>query len=466
MLAMLKLYNTLSREKQVFEPLGEKVLMYGCGPTVYNYAHIGNWRSFVFYDLLRRYLEYKGWPVKLVSNLTDVDDKTIRGSREQGVPLKEFTRKFEKTFIEDSEKLGILPPAERPRATEHVNDMVRLIVKLKSKGLAYQAEDGSTYFDVSGFPDYGKLSHLDLNALKEGASGRVDSDEYAKEEARDFVLWKAWAPEDGDVYWETVLGKGRPGWHMECSAMSQKYLGETIDVHTGGVDLIFPHHENEVAQSEGATGKQFVRYWVHCEHLIVDGKKMSKSLGNFYTLRDLEQKGFKPVALRYLYLSTHYRSQLNFTLESLGKAQRTVEKLNGFVSRVRSATSGENGAVTKKLSECLAGFDEAMDDDLDSSNALPHLFEAVRFVNSEIESGRPVPAADVLDFLMRVNSVFGVINFQQEQVPEDVLQVVEEREEARKKKDFARSDELRELIRQKGFLVEDSSNGPKVKSLQ
>ncbi len=437
--------------------------MYGCGPTVYNYAHIGNWRSFVFYDLLRRYLEYAGWPVNLAMNFTDVDDKTIRGSRAEGVPLKEFTRKYEEAFKKDSRKLNILPPRVYARATEHVNDMVRLVVRLRDRGLAYRAEDGSTYFDVSEFKGYGKLSHLDLGELREGASGRVSVDEYGKEEARDFALWKAWSEEDGDVYWDTVLGRGRPGWHVECSAMSQKYLGETIDVHAGGVDLIFPHHENEIAQSEGATGKPFVRYWVHCEHLLVDGRKMSKSLANFYTLHDLEEKGFKPVALRYFYLSAHYRSQLNFTLDALTQAQRTVEKLNDFVLRVRSAPNAENGVVTDALQTALKGFENAMDDDLDTANALPYLFEAVRVVNSEIEGRACVPVKDVLDFLMRVNSVLGVIDFAREEIPARIQKLVCEREKAREQKDFAKSDELRNKIRGEGFVVEDSAGGPRVR---
>jgi len=437
--------------------------MYGCGPTVYNYAHIGNWRSFVFYDLLRRYLEYAGWPVNLAMNFTDVDDKTIRGSRAEGVPLKEFTRKYEEAFKKDSRKLNILPPRVYARATEHVNDMVRLVVRLRDRGLAYRAEDGSTYFDVSEFKGYGKLSHLDLGELREGASGRVSVDEYGKEEARDFALWKAWSEEDGDVYWDTVLGRGRPGWHVECSAMSQKYLGETIDVHAGGVDLIFPHHENEIAQSEGATGKPFVRYWVHCVHLLVDGRKMSKSLANFYTLHDLEEKGFKPVALRYFYLSVHYRSQLNFTLDALTQAQRTVEKLNDFVLRVRSAPNAENGVVTDALQTALKGFENAMDDDLDAANALPYLFEAVRVVNSEIEGRACVPVKDVLDFLMRVNSVLGVIDFAREEIPARIQKLVCEREKAREQKDFAKSDELRNKIRGEGFVVEDSAGGPRVR---
>ncbi|OIO26008.1 cysteine--tRNA ligase [Candidatus Micrarchaeota archaeon CG_4_10_14_0_2_um_filter_55_9] len=460
---MLKLYNSLTREKEEFRPLGGEATMYGCGPTVYNYAHIGNWRSFVFYDLLRRYLEYAGWPVNLAMNFTDVDDKTIRGSRAEGVPLKEFTRKYEEAFKKDSRKLNILPPRVYARATEHVNDMVRLVVRLRDRGLAYRAEDGSTYFDVSEFKGYGKLSHLDLGELREGASGRVSVDEYGKEEARDFALWKAWSEEDGDVYWDTVLGRGRPGWHVECSAMSQKYLGETIDVHAGGVDLIFPHHENEIAQSEGATGKPFVRYWVHCEHLLVDGRKMSKSLANFYTLHDLEEKGFKPVALRYFYLSAHYRSQLNFTLDALTQAQRTVEKLNDFVLRVRSAPNAENGVVTDALQTALKGFENAMDDDLDTANALPYLFEAVRVVNSEIEGRACVPVKDVLDFLMRVNSVLGVIDFAREEIPARIQKLVCEREKAREQKDFAKSDELRNKIRGEGFVVEDSAGGPRVR---
>ncbi|MEM7819165.1 MAG: cysteine--tRNA ligase, partial [Candidatus Aenigmatarchaeota archaeon] len=290
---VLKLFNTLTRKKEVFKPIKKnEVRMYTCGPTVYDFAHIGNFRTYVWQDILKRWLLFKGFKVKHVMNLTDIDDKTIKGAREQGISLREFTEKYIKAFFEDSKTLNLLPADVYPRATEHIREIVELIKILIEKGYAYKGEDGSIYYDISKFKDYGKLSKLKIKELKAGA--RVKSDSYTKEEAYDFALWKAWDPEDGEVFFETEIGKGRPGWHIECSAMSMKYLGETFDIHTGGVDLIFPHHENEIAQSEAATGKKFVNYWLHAEHLIVEGRKMSKSLGNFYTLRDLLAKGYDP----------------------------------------------------------------------------------------------------------------------------------------------------------------------------
>ncbi|MEM7825323.1 MAG: cysteine--tRNA ligase, partial [Candidatus Aenigmatarchaeota archaeon] len=336
----LKLYNTLTRKKEVFKPIRKnEVRMYTCGPTVYDFAHIGNFRTYVWQDILKRWLLYKGFRVIHVMNITDIDDKTIKGSRSQGISLKEFTEKYTEAFFKDSESLNLLPANFYPRATQHIKEIVELIKILIRKGYAYKSEDGSIYYNISKFKSYGKLSKLKIKELKAGA--RVKLDSYTKEEAYDFALWKAWDPEDGDVFFETDIGKGRPGWHIECSAMSMKYLGETFDIHTGGVDLIFPHHENEIAQSEAATGKKFVKYWLHAEHLIVEGRKMSKSLGNFYTLRDLIGKGYNPISIRYLLLSTHYKQQLNFTFESLESAKNTVESLFNFLLKLKEIKEGK-----------------------------------------------------------------------------------------------------------------------------
>ncbi|MEM3500605.1 MAG: cysteine--tRNA ligase, partial [Candidatus Woesearchaeota archaeon] len=386
---MLRFYNDLTKRKEEFVPIHPgQVGIYSCGPTVYNYAHIGNLRSFVFVDLLKRFLKYEGYSVKHVMNITDVDDKTIKGSQQEGVPLKEFTLKYEKAFLEDLKALNIQIPDVMPRATEHIKEMTELIRKLYKNGYAYRAEDGSTYYSIAKFKDYGKLSGIKKEELKIGA--RVRSDEYAKEQAEDFALWKAWTPEDGSVFWETEYGRGRPGWHIECSAMSSKYLGETFDIHTGGIDLIFPHHENEIAQSEGANGKKFVNYWLHCEHLIVDGRKMSKSLGNVYTLRDITAMGYSPIALRYLLLSTHYRSQLNFTFDGLKAASEAVERLNNLLWNLKQVPINRAGSEYDSISELLknaeTSFRNALEDDLNISEALDDIFNLVRELNKRIGS--------------------------------------------------------------------------------
>jgi cysteinyl-tRNA synthetase len=381
-------FNTLTRKKEKFVPLEEgKVRIYTCGPTVYDYAHIGNFRTFVFQDLLRRWLEYRGFKVIQVMNITDVDDKTIRGARKRNIPLREYTDYYMKAFFEDIEALNLEKAEYYPRATEHIPEMVELIKRLMEKGYAYRGEDGSIYYDISKFKDYGKLSKLKIEELKPGA--RVKVDEYGKEEARDFALWKAWDEEDGDVFWETEIGKGRPGWHIECSTMAMKYLGETIDIHSGGVDLIFPHHENEIAQSEAATGKPFARYWLHSEHLLVEGRRMAKRYGNFYTLRDLIKKGYDPKAIRYLLMSTHYRQQLNFTFEGLEAAKGAVDRLTTFVRRLLETDGAGCGEEIKRLmAEVQKRFESAMDDDLNISVALAALFDFVRDVNKLMDENR------------------------------------------------------------------------------
>ncbi|MEK6808976.1 MAG: cysteine--tRNA ligase, partial [Nanoarchaeota archaeon] len=349
---MLRLFNTRTRKIGVFKSIKDKeVNIYTCGPTVYDYAHIGNLRAYICADILKRYLKYKGYNVKHVMNITDVDDKTIKGSQQQGISLKKYTQNFSNMFFEDIKILNLDLPDIFPKATEHIPEMIMLIKKLLKKGFAYKGEDGSIYYDISKFKNYGKLAQLDMDGLKEGA--RIRHDEYSKDSPKDFCLWKACDKDDGDVFWKTELGKGRPGWHIECSAMNMKYLGEEFDIHTGGVDLIFPHHENEIAQSVGATGKEFVHYWFHNEHLLVNGKKMSKSLGNFYTLRDLLNKGYNPIGIRYLLLSTHYRQQLNFTEESLQGAENSVQRINDFILKLRNvsknALKNKTTLLTKKV---------------------------------------------------------------------------------------------------------------------
>jgi len=462
-----RLYDTLKRDKLKFSPSeGNTVRFYVCGPTVYNYAHIGNYRSYIFSDLLRRYFKFKGFQVNEVMNITDVDDKTIRDSKKEGVALKDFTARYEKAFHEDLHSLNIEPAEAYPRATEHISEMVALVQKLLDKGFAYKGDDDSIYYKVREFQDYGKLSHLDLSALKNGASGRVKSDEYGKDEARDFVLWKAYGEDDGEVFWETPLGKGRPGWHLECSAMSVKYLGESFDLHAGGVDLIFPHHENEIAQSEAASGKEFAWHWAHCEHLLVEGRKMSKSAGNFYTLRGVFAKGHSPRSVRWLLLTTHYRSQLNFTFKALEQAENTIKKLDGFVDRVMSSMQkdGASQEIDEAIERASKGFEEALDDDLEISQALPHLFELIRIVNASIDSGNAGgdSLARVLEFLKRADSILGVMQFTRQEFDAEVLALAGKREEARKNKDYAESDRIRDLLKEKGYSIQDTPNGPKL----
>ncbi|MGB9959987.1 MAG: cysteine--tRNA ligase [Candidatus Bathyarchaeales archaeon] len=458
-------YNTLARKKEKFTPLERgKVKIYTCGPTVYDFAHIGNFRTFIFQDLLRRWLEYRGFKVTQVMNITDVDDKTIRGARKQGVSLRQYTDYYMKAFFEDIEALNLEKAEHYPRATEHIPEMISLIKRLLEKGYAYRGEDDSIYYDISKFKEYGKLSKLKVEELKPGA--RVKVDEYGKEEARDFALWKAWDEDDGDVYWETEIGKGRPGWHIECSTMAMKYLGETIDIHSGGVDLIFPHHENEIAQSEAATGKEFARYWLHCEHLLVEGRRMAKSLGNFYTLRDLMAKGYDPVAIRYLLMATHYRQQLNFTFEGLEAAKNAVDRLKTFTRRLLEADGKGCGEEIKRLmAEVQKRFEEAMDDDLNISVALAALFDFVREVNRFMDENvlSREEAGEVYALMMRFDKVLGVIGEAEveEKLPKEAEDLIRRREEARKARDWATADKIRAQLREMGVIIEDTPQGVK-----
>lgn len=443
---MLKLFNTFGKKKQNFKPIktGE-VGMYSCGLTVYNYGHIGNYRAFITSDLLSRYLKYSGYKVKKVVNITDVDDKTIRDSIKEGKSLKEFTEKYTQAFFDDEESLNIEKADKYPKATDHINEMVKMIDILMKKEIAYKADDG-IYFNVKKFKDYGKLSGVDLSMLKSGASERVESDEYDKDNVSDFALWKFYDNEDGNVFWENSLGKGRPGWHIECSAMSTKYLGKSFDIHTGGIDLVFPHHENEIAQSEGSCEKKFANYWVHNEWMIVNGKKMSKSLGNYYTVRDLVDMGYSPLALRYFYLTGHYRSQINFTVDNLKAAQNSLDRLKRIVSEL-----SDDGKVNDSY---LKKFSKAMDDDLDTVNALQVLWSLVR---DEKAKGK-------VKTIKKIDEVFGLDLFKKEkvEVPNDVKKMVKDREKARKDKDWELADKLRDEIKEKGFVIDDTGEGSKI----
>jgi cysteinyl-tRNA synthetase len=456
-------FNTLTRKKEIFKPLElAKVKMYTCGPTVYDFAHIGNFRAFLFEDLLKRWMVQRGFKVTHVMNLTDIDDKTIKGSQKQGVPLRQFTDFYVKAFFEDIKALNIEPADIYPKATDHIPEMVDLIKTLMKKGYAYRGEDSSIYFSVSKFADYGKMSKIKVDELKVGA--RVSQDEYTKEEAQDFALWKAWTPEDGDVYWETELGKGRPGWHIECSAMSMKYLGETFDIHCGGVDNMFPHHENETAQSEAATGKKFVNYWLHNEHLQVEGKKMSKRLGNYYTLRDLLAKGYDPIAIRYLLMSTHYRQQFNFTFEGLEAAKGAVDRLKNFVRRLHDTDGkGSDGNVATFIEKAEICFGGSMDDDLNIGIALASLFDFVREINNLLDVNKvsKAEATDVGGLMMKFDSVLGIVGKVEveEALAPDIDVLVQKREVARKAKNWKEADAIRAQLKTMGIVLEDTAQG-------
>jgi cysteinyl-tRNA synthetase len=456
-------FNTLTRKKEKFVPLEKgKVRMYTCGPTVYDFAHIGNFRAFIFEDLLRRWLEYRGFKVTQVMNLTDVDDRTIAASRKLGIPLKKHTEQYIKAFFEDITSLNIEKAEYYPKATEHIPEMVALIKKLMEKSYAYRGEDGSIYYDISKFRNYGKLSKFKVKALKAGA--RVKVQEYTKEEASDFALWKAWDEEDDDVFWETELGKGRPGWHIECSAMSMKYLGETFDIHCGGVDNMFPHHENEIAQSEAATDKKFVRYWLHNEHLLVEGKRMGKRFGNYYTLRDLIKMGHDPKAVRYLLLTTHYRQQLNFTFDGLAAAKNAVDRLTNFMYRLLDANGNGCGEKIESLMRRVQrDFGKAMDDDLNIGTAVAALFDFVREVNNLLDGNMlsKKEAKKVYELMVGFDKVLGVIGEVRkgEKLPKEAEELISKREDARKAKDWETADKIRNQLKAMGITIEDTPQG-------
>jgi cysteinyl-tRNA synthetase len=464
----LRFFNTYSREIEQFEPrdpTARPIKMYTCGPTVYSRAHIGNFRAYIFEDLLQRHLELRGYQVHRVMNITDVEDKTIRGAHEAGVPLQKFTEQFKDAFFEDAHTLRIKRADEYPAATDqrYVDRMIEMISVLISKGLAYQADDKSVYFRINKFPDYGKLAHFDLTQLK--STGRVKHDEYDKEHIGDFALWKAWDEKDGAVKWDSPWGPGRPGWHIECSAMSTALLGNEIDIHCGGVDNIFPHHEAEIAQSEGVTETKFVRYWLHCAHLLVDGQKMAKSLGNFYTVADILAKGYNGRELRYALLRVHYRVPLNFTWEGMNEARESLGRIDEWLARLRKIAEEENVQRSKSnVQRPSQRFEDALDDDLNISAALGFLFESIRETNRAMDQKEMDAASAVawMDWWKRINTVLDLAAEIDVVIPHEVAQLAEERENARREKNWKRSDELRERISALGWEVRDTKDGQKL----
>ncbi len=469
----LTLTNTLTRRREPFEAIQPGVVrLYTCGPTVYNYAHLGNFRAYIFEDLLRRYLEYRGNRVIQVMNLTDVDDKTIRGAREAGVPLDVFTRRFKDAFFEDLKALRIESAEYYPAATEHVPEMIALIERLRAKQHAYVAGDGSVYFRIASWPAYGRLAHLDMAGLKPGA--RVAHDEYEKDDVADFALWKAWDAADGEVVWDAPWGRGRPGWHIECSAMSMRFLGESFDIHTGGVDNIFPHHEDEMAQSEAATGHPFARYWLHCAHLIIDGRKMSKSLGNFHTLRDVLAMGYRGREIRYLLASAQYRQPLNFTFTALRAVRSALNRLDTFRDRLRAIAAGvPAGSVASRPGWIQSGnarFEQALNDDLNTAAAFGALFDTIHDGNRAMDDGAvpPAAAAATLECLDGWDRVLAVMEPDAETSAADaadpeLADLLEQRRQARQGRDFKASDRLRDRLLEKGWLVQDTPEGQKLK---
>ncbi len=471
----MRLFNTLTRKVEEFVPFeAGKVGMYCCGPTVYDFGHIGNFRTFVSSDLIRRYLEFRGFAVRHVMNITDVEDKIIHRVREAGTTLREYTSKFENAFLEDLRALGCVMPHQMPRATEHIPEIIALIQKLIDRGIAYRATDGSVYFSIEKYQAsgcrYGRLVNLNFEEMRRGE--RVQSDEYKKESIADFALWKARSPQDGAVFWDSPWGEGRPGWHIECSAMSMKILGPSFDMHVGGEDLVFPHHEDEIAQSEGAAlqpqGRPFVKYWVHCAHLLVEGKKMSKSLGNFFTVRDLFGKGYSGRELRYLLLKAHYRETFNFTLAGLEEARSALGRLDECLSRLAEIAGGATPAeAAGSDQELIAKFTEALDDDVNVSAAWGAVFDWVREANRRLAANEMAKdqAASALAAWDKIDKVFGLGRKQDTDAPAEIQQLLEERQAARKAKDFKRADALREELKSKGWIIEDTARGPRLKRL-
>jgi cysteinyl-tRNA synthetase len=462
----LRFTNTFSRQLEEFRPLdpnGKVVRLYTCGPTVYNYAHIGNFRAYIFEDLLQRHLEARGFDVLRVMNLTDVDDKTIRNSRQAGKNLADFTAIYKTAFFDDLKTLRAKPAQHFPAATDYISRMIEMIQELERQGIAYQAEDRSVYFRLSKFPGYGKLAHLNLDELR--PTGRISNDEYEKESIGDFALWKAWDEADGDVKWESPWGPGRPGWHVECSAMAIALLGPELDIHCGGVDNIFPHHEAEIAQSECCTGKQFVRYWLHCAHLMVDGQKMAKSLGNFYTLRDLTEKGWSGREIRYALITVNYRLPLNFTFDGLAAARAALHRIDEWVQRI--ADLAGNAAAPEPMPQIMekrvAAFFEALDEDLNISGAMGQLFDLIRDSNNALDHRdlSAGAAASLHAAWQRINSVLALQRDEQIASPR-VFELVEQRQKVRAERNWAESDRLRNEIAALGWIVKDTKEGPKL----
>jgi cysteinyl-tRNA synthetase len=458
----LRFYNTLTQQVEVFTPLHDNVVrMYTCGPTVYNYVHIGNLRTFTFQDLLRRWLRASGYTLDHVMNITDIEDKIIREAAKANQSIFEYTATYTQAFLDDTATLRLERPEHIVKATDHIPDMAAAIQQLEQRGFTYSSE-GSVYYRIANFPSYGKLSHNDFSGIRAGA--RVDVDEYDKADARDFVLWKA--AKDGEPAWDTPVGRGRPGWHIECSVMAMKYLGETLDIHTGGVDLTFPHHENEIAQAEGISGKPFVRFWLHAEHLLVNAEKMSKSLGNFYTLRDLLAQGYAPEVVRYLLASVPYRHKLNFTFDGLKGAATSIERLRNFELRLKTDryAPGENPEITKRTQDAVAAFRESLDDDLNAAEALGAVFEYIRDANSAMDSGVFLAgnARGALEFLALFDSIFDVLRPSTEAgglSDAEIEASIAERTAAKKARNFARADEIRKQLAKQGVVIEDTKEG-------
>jgi len=457
----IKFYNTLTKRKDEFHPITKsEVKLYTCGPTVYDTAHIGNFRTFLFEDLLKRFLLLKGFQVTHVMNLTDVDDKTIQRSNSDNISIHDLTEKYIKLFFNDLHTLKIIPADEYPKATEHVAEMIEMIERLIENGYAYKSNDNSVYFKIDKFGEYGKLANLSFNEQKK--THRIAFDDYSKDNPQDFVLWKAWKLDDGEVFWESPWGKGRPGWHIECSAMSTKYLGEHFDIHCGGVDNIFPHHENEIAQSECANNQKFVNYWLHSEHLLIDGGKMSKSAGNFYKIPDLIDMGFTPEALRYLLLSGHYRTNINFSVEKKYEALKVIQRINDFYERLieLSANCIKNDGFPNEYNL----FVETLDDDLNTPEALAVFFEWLRKTNIQIDNNsiKGSEIISAINFVDKFNLIFDLLVIKSD-IPSEIIDLAKDREKARKEKDWTKSDSIRNKLLDMGWIVEDTTEGFKLK---
>ena len=459
---MIRFYNTISRKKENFTPIvNGEVSLYTCGPTVYDYAHIGNFRAYIFEDLLRRFLEAKNFKVQHIMNITDIDDKTIRRSIDEKLSLTNFTNKYTDAFHEDVEALNILPAHNYPRATEFIDEMIDIIKGLESKGYTYLTEDGSVFFKISKFKEYGRLANLDPEQLKVGE--RVEQDEYGKEEGRDFALWKGYKEGEGEIYWESPWGKGRPGWHIECSAMSMHYLGDHFDIHCGGVDNIFPHHENEIAQSCAFSDNKFVNYWMHNEHLMVESEKMSKSLGNFYTFRQLIDRGISPEAIRYTLISIHYRQKLNFTFDKVQASQKAINKLRELKRRVNLIDNADGLDYVPECRTMVKSFLDTLSDDLNISGALGQLFIWVNKTFSLIDNNALSASSkvNIVNALDKVDSIIGVVNYsvKDSSIDQKIEKLIKMRDEARSKKDWSKADEIRNKIYDLGVVIEDTSEG-------
>ena len=458
----LQFYNTLKREKEIFQPIEKgKVGLYTCGPTVYDYAHIGNFRTFMFEDLLKRWLLHLRYDVKHVMNITDVDDKTIKKAKQMKVSLSRITDKYTQYFMEDLTWLKMIPADIYPTATESIPKMISMIERLLEKGFAYREDDGSVYFNISSFPNYGKLTQINISAQQTG--DRVMEDEYDKDAPQDFALWKGWKEEDGEVVWDAPWGRGRPGWHIECSAMSSESLGDHFDIHCGGVDNMFPHHENEIAQSQCATDQPFVNYWLHSEFLMVDGGKMSKSLGNFYQISALKELGFTAESIRYQLLAGHYRSKITFSIDKKHEGDKVVQRLSDFYNRLQKMNANESS--TGSMPEAYSKFRDRMNDDLDSPQALAIFFDWMKTVNGKIDNNVITDSelGEAWEFLVAFDSVFGFIQNQDFEIPDNINLMLNKRQKARDEENWVESDLIREHLKEKGWMVEDTPDGQYIK---